>query len=551
VIRVSKSGVGKDGVLFPVVITHGEGVKNVRVGKVEVEGVGDKTLKVGTVVVNVEKIEEKNKLKNCVYKKKREEGGAVEGEEEEEVVRGVEVREEGKKKVMESKLKKVARSDGGKANFNESVLLYSSKEEDRLWANRGMVTKVVSGDSSLSLQQRVDDAWFDNVVVTPMGSDRVFLHCVGEEDIWHVFNEAIHFFGLLFSKIHRWSAVDVKYERGAWIRVYGTPVYAWNESFFKTCVMKCGRYIRSDDSTVDKARLDYARVLISTTIVEVVNASTEIVVDGCNFEIKLVEEWGCNLGENAFLTVEDPEPCLEGLNNFDDVHRMEGLQGEMDDLVEDLNIEWSQGSKNKGGSFKDEGCDPLCAYQVALAESKAVPVGTVQQGKQPAACDIKEEAVVKVIGKAKSYSKSNSKSKKIMKAGVNLKYSVGFLKRIARLPVKDRNEILKVLKRQKRMTCRASKVAKVMSNSISTSSNNSNSSVNKDWENWVVLHGKKVSVLEDVVEIGQSLGVTFKGVDNSSFNLLSKEGRREWRAEKVGLVEMGNVEDGGVGREGS
>jgi len=185
------------------VITHGEGVKNVRVEKVEAEGVGDKTLKVGTVVVNVQKMEEKNKLKYCVYKKEREEGGAVEGEEEEEeVVRVVEVREEGKKKVMESKLKKVAGSDGGKANFNESVLLYSSKEEDRLWAIRGMVAKVVSGDSSLSIQQRVVDAGFDNVVVTPMGSDQVFLHCVGEEDIWHVFNEAIHFFGLLFSEIH-------------------------------------------------------------------------------------------------------------------------------------------------------------------------------------------------------------------------------------------------------------------------------------------------------------------------------------------------------------
>ena len=58
-----------------------------------------------------------------------------------------------------------------------------------------------------------------------------------------------------------------------------------------------------------------------------------------------------------------------------------------------VNNEWSQGSKNKGGSFKDEGCASLCAHKVALGESEAVHVGTVQQGKQPVACDIKEEAV--------------------------------------------------------------------------------------------------------------------------------------------------------------
>lgn len=48
-----------------------------------------------------------------------------------------------------------------------------------MWANEGMVATVTSGDSSLSLQQRVDDAGFVNVVVTPLGSDRVFIHCLG------------------------------------------------------------------------------------------------------------------------------------------------------------------------------------------------------------------------------------------------------------------------------------------------------------------------------------------------------------------------------------
>lgn len=48
-----------------------------------------------------------------------------------------------------------------------------------------------------------------------MGGDRVFLHCNGGEDIWQVFNDAVHFFGMLFDNIHKWSEQDTRYERGA------------------------------------------------------------------------------------------------------------------------------------------------------------------------------------------------------------------------------------------------------------------------------------------------------------------------------------------------
>ena len=57
-------------------------------------------------------------------------------------------------------------------------------------------------------------------------------HCLGGEDIWKVFNDAIHFFGMLFKDVHNWSAKDENYERGAWLRIYGTPVHPWNELFF-------------------------------------------------------------------------------------------------------------------------------------------------------------------------------------------------------------------------------------------------------------------------------------------------------------------------------
>ena len=100
--------------------------------------------------------------------------------------------------------------------------------------------------------------------------------------------------------------------------------------------------------------------------------------------------------------------------------------------------------------------------------------------------------------------------------------------------------MLKKQYRKRKLLFKASLAAK---NSLSNSSNNSNSSVNKDWEDWVVLHGKKEVVEDDVKVIGKTLGVNFKGDNNNSFNLLSKEGKREWRAGKGSML----MKDGGQG----
>jgi len=80
---------------------------------------------------------------------------------------------------------------------------YAASEEDTNWANAGMVVNIISGDSALDIQQRVVDAGFSGVVVTPLGGDKVFLHCQDGEHIWHVFNDALHFLGMLFSNIHK------------------------------------------------------------------------------------------------------------------------------------------------------------------------------------------------------------------------------------------------------------------------------------------------------------------------------------------------------------
>jgi len=137
----------------------------------------------------------------------------------------------------------------------------------------------------------------------------------------------------------------------------------------------------------------------------------------------------------------------------------------------------------------------------------------------------------------------------IKKRGVVLQ-SVGFMKKIARMPAIDRKQIIRILKKQKRKS-RASGAhtnSKSAEGSSSDTSKQSNSSVNNnDWENWLILNGKTNKVKDDVRDLGNIVRVKFNCDTTNSFNLLSREGRKKLRA--AGGCGMNMLGQEGVGGE--
>ena len=57
------------------------------------------------------------------------------------------------------------------------------------------------------------------------------LNCTGGDDFSTVLQGENDIFSLLFSNFHKWFESSVRYERGAWLHVYGIPVHAWNVTF--------------------------------------------------------------------------------------------------------------------------------------------------------------------------------------------------------------------------------------------------------------------------------------------------------------------------------
>jgi hypothetical protein len=104
-----------------------------------------------------------------------------------------------------------------------------------------------------------------------------------------------------------------------------------------------------------------------------------------------------------------------------------------------------------------------------------------------------------------------------MKAGGGvLRHPVHSLKKIARLPTKDRGEALKALGR----CVRRRRAGPQANNSDSASSETSDN----DWRNWVAVHGNDQVAMEDIRGIGQTIGVTFRGDKENMFNVLSRPG---------------------------
>jgi len=146
----------------------------------------------------------------------------------------------------------------------------------------------------------------------------------------------------------------------------------------------------------------------------------------------------------------------------------------------------------------------------------------------------KNKRLRKVSKKAGEDGGKVKKSATKIKAGGVFRHPVLTLKKVARLPSKDREEVMKVLRkskimkvlnqrirnrrRQREKITRSLEVVSKGSPNISSSL----ASVNNDWKNWVALNGTEESKAADVQGIGKILGGTFEGCNHNKFSALSR-----------------------------
>lgn len=65
------------------------------------------------------------------------------------------------------------------------------------------------------------------------------------------------------------------------------------------------RFLKTDNCSLNRERFDYAIVLIATSSLEVIDTSEKIIVDGLIVDIKIIGEYGFNIGDDVCLYDED------------------------------------------------------------------------------------------------------------------------------------------------------------------------------------------------------------------------------------------------------
>ncbi|WJX65942.1 hypothetical protein P8452_50550 [Trifolium repens] len=397
---------------------------------------------------------------------------------------------------------------GESAPGKESSILvrsYRSKSEDVQWAQKGLVATVINGEAIPVVQNRVIDAGFEDLVVTPMGADK----------------------------------------RGAWVRLF----------------------IRADSCSAEKDRLDFARVLIATSDLAIVSRVERVLVDGAQVVIKIVEEWGYAMGEDTCLFEE--ESGSESSQADEDKrqgdpeasHNVELLVEKFTDVEKDVDGEVTQGQcgvqnpsmfigdMEKGGGRTEvvgspdrtvaalspgEGSSagsrvnqtPDSSQEVgpqasptsrALDGKDMVGVTSQLRSSRAMSCPPSEDhrgwtgpwswewlrdhnheeawVIFSASKRARKGPETNSK-----KAGGVLRHPVHSLKKLARLPSKDRGEALKALGR----CVRRRRVGGIVNSSsfagcqASSDVSSASGPSDDDWRNWVAVHGNDEMALKDV-----------------------------------------------------
>ncbi|PNY02764.1 hypothetical protein L195_g026083 [Trifolium pratense] len=179
--------------------------------------------------------------------------------------------------------RKMSMDDVVEPNHNVLLRNYKSTADDVKWARSGLVATVKGGEAVPVIQNRIEDAGFNDLVIISMGADTIFVQSEAEVEAVTIMDNAKEFFKLLFSNWVKWEPGVVPFRRGAWVHLYGIPLQAWNEFFFGFALL----------------------TLEATPDLEIIKKVEKVLVDGLLVEIRIIEEWGYALGEDACLFKDD------------------------------------------------------------------------------------------------------------------------------------------------------------------------------------------------------------------------------------------------------
>ncbi|KAL8511629.1 hypothetical protein ACS0TY_018148 [Phlomoides rotata] len=146
-------------------------------------------------------------------------------------------------------------------NQNWGGMLYESSEEDRKLLNRSFLSVLKEEHLWIDIGSKIQEAGEGNISVNNLGRSLVFIQPTKSETIKI---EDLECVAVWFDYIQQWSDDVIDNNRIIWTNWFGVPMHAWNPIFFNLVSSKFGKLFRIDENTLQKRKLQMARILIRT-----------------------------------------------------------------------------------------------------------------------------------------------------------------------------------------------------------------------------------------------------------------------------------------------
>ncbi|MCH81454.1 RNA recognition motif, partial [Trifolium medium] len=131
-----------------------------------------------------------------------------------------------------------------------------------------------------------------HISVTDMGGKMVLLHSPKAGEMEVMCSSKPDWLTYYFKEVRPWSPSSFMDRRIAWVKVYGIPLHVWGENLFKAIGRKYGEFLDFDENTASRAKLDVARIKISTNFRGCIDDPLKVKVVGSVYNLRIVEERG-------------------------------------------------------------------------------------------------------------------------------------------------------------------------------------------------------------------------------------------------------------------
>ncbi|XP_058775246.1 uncharacterized protein LOC131649501 [Vicia villosa] len=168
---------------------------------------------------------------------------------------------------------------GAVATGIKAVFFAAAKDETNRYS-KAFVGVIKEAEVALKIKQIFYEEGLFSIRITLLGPNLCLLEDLVCGEVEALIEERRGWWENWFFSIRPWAPKDVDAERITCLRISGIPCNVWVERFFKVVAESVGTFIKCEETTKARIRMDEARVYFKTGRRELINESIKAVIDG-------------------------------------------------------------------------------------------------------------------------------------------------------------------------------------------------------------------------------------------------------------------------------